>query len=121
MRPTDTIRNASFAITGVSGAGHTFVGNRLLDPNCARVVDGVPDCGTIVFGISARGPASKGDVFASNLIDVGGEKAQYPGSQGALVENWWYGNDFVGATDGEVFGRYSAYPQSEISIFSPAH
>ena len=111
----NTIRNASFAIVAVSGAGHRFVGNRLVDPNCDRLIDGKPFCGNIVFGTSEK-TTKKGDIFASNTIS--GNKSYYPpGSQGNLVDNWFFDNDFVGATDDEVFGRYLETPVTRLSIF----
>eukprot|EP01047_Picozoa_sp_COSAG01_P034548 COSAG01_NODE_2600_length_7396_cov_35.648212_10_plen_445_part_00 len=111
----NTIRNASFAIVAVSAAGHRFIGNRLLDPNCAN-----GHCGTIVFGVASKGPGRLGDIFASNTISGTNVSRYPPGSQGGLVNNWFFDNDFVGATNGEVFGRYLGYSTSEISIFDIA-
>ena len=114
----NTITNASFAIVAVSAAGHRFIGNRLLDPNCAN-----GQCGTIVFGVASKGPARLGDIFASNTISGTNVSHYSPGSQGGLANNWFFDNDFVGATNGEVFGRYLGYSTSEISIFdiAPPH
>jgi hypothetical protein len=64
-----------------------------------------------------------GDIFTSNTISGTNVSHYPPGSQGGLANNWFFDNDFVGATNGEVFGRYLGYSTSEISIFdiAPPH
>ena len=103
----NTIRNASFAIVVVSSAGHHFIGNKPLDSKH----------GTFVFGITAKGKASKGDLFADNEIKEN-QSTYPPGSQGDLTDNWFFGNEFVGAAnDALIYRRYLGYSTQQISIF----
>ena len=110
--------NVSFSIVAVSGAGHRYIGNTLLEPTCNNFLppprEHTPFCGTLVFG-AGKGMGSKGDIFASNTIR-GNTSLYPPGSQGTLNDNWFFDNEFVGATNAEVFGRYLGYAGSEISI-----
>ena len=115
----DTIGpNVSFSIVAVSGAGHRYIGNTLLEPTCNSCLppprEHTPFCGTLVFG-AGKGMGSKGDIFASNIIR-GNTSLYRPGNQGTINDNWFFDNQFVAATKAEVFERYLGDKVSEISI-----